>query len=192
MDVEQLLAISAVVPAAATLYFFVFWRWFGFWRAHPAAAYCLLVGTLVAFAVAGLVFADVVLGHAIGLPRGVHALGWIVIGLACVLGVVADRQIGFHVRSFAPFFEERGRIELRTTGAYAIVRHPIYTSGLAYQLGMYLATGYTAIAIAGAVFAIGAAWFTTQEEIRLRSLLADPTEYDRYRARVPALLPWPR
>jgi len=32
-------------------------------------------------------------------------------------------------------------------------------------------------------------WFTRQEEARLVALLDDPTEYDRYRARVPALLP---
>jgi protein-S-isoprenylcysteine O-methyltransferase Ste14 len=192
MDAERVVAISAIVPAAATLYFFLFWRWFDFWRAHPAGAYTLLVGTLVAFAVASLVLADVILAHAIVMPRGVSVIGWILVVLACGFGIVADRQIGFHVRSFAPFFEQGGRIELVTTGAYGIVRHPIYASGIAYQVGIYLVTGYTAVAIACVVFGLGAAWFTGQEEVRLRSLLKDPSDYDRYRARVPGLLPWPR
>ena len=45
------------------------------------------------------------------------------------------------------------------------------------------------MAIALAVFALGAVWFTRQEERRLIALLADPAAYERYRARVPALLP---
>jgi protein-S-isoprenylcysteine O-methyltransferase Ste14 len=39
------------------------------------------------------------------------------------------------------------------------------------------------------VLAAGALWFTRQEERRLVALLDDPAAYERYRRRVPALLP---
>ena len=49
-------------------------------------------------------------------------------GVRNVLGFAADRQIGIRVRLFTPFFDRHGRIELKTTGAYGIVRHPIYAA----------------------------------------------------------------
>jgi protein-S-isoprenylcysteine O-methyltransferase Ste14 len=187
----RVLAIVAVVPAVATFYFAVFWRWFEFWRRHLVATYAVLLGAFAASGILAWVFRDALLAPRIALPGWIGVLGWILIGLALVLGTVADRQIGFRVRSFAPFFTPGERIELVTTGAYGIVRHPIYAAGIYFQLGVFLATGAVAVAVAGAVFAGGAAWFTRQEERRLVALLADPTEYDRYRARVPALVPWP-
>jgi protein-S-isoprenylcysteine O-methyltransferase Ste14 len=72
------------------------------------------------------------------------------------------------------------------------VRHPIYASGIYFQLGVLLVTGYFAVATALVVLFLGALWFTHQEELRLRALLDDPAQYDRYRARVRALIPWPR
>jgi protein-S-isoprenylcysteine O-methyltransferase Ste14 len=54
---------------------------------------------------------------------------------------------------------------------------------------MFLVTGELAIAAACAVLTLGALWFTRQEERRLVPLLEDPAEYERYRARVGALLP---
>jgi protein-S-isoprenylcysteine O-methyltransferase Ste14 len=117
------------------------------------------------------------------------ALGWVIVVAASAVGTVADRQIGFRVRSFTPFFEEHGRLELRTSGAYGLVRHPIYAAAIAFQLGIFLVTGYPVVAVACVVLALGAQWFTRQEEARLVALLDDPTQYERYRERVPALLP---
>src|SRR5689334_15385004 len=76
--------------------------------------------------------------------------------IANVLGMVADRQIGLRVRSFTPFFEAQGRIQLRTTGAYGIVRHPIYAAGVCFQVGVFLASGYWAVAASCVVFTLGA------------------------------------
>ena len=39
------------------------------------------------------------------------------------------------------------------------------------------------------LFTLGAFWFTRQEERWLKGLLEDPDEYERYKARVPALFP---
>lgn len=108
---------------------------------------------------------------------------------AFVFACVADRQIGFRVRSFAPFFDQDGRIDLKTTGAYGVVRHPIYSAGIGYQLAVLVVTGYLAVAVACVVFTVGAIWFTRQEEQHLKELLDDPAEYGRYCERVPALFP---
>ncbi len=183
------LALSAIVPAGATLYFFIFWRWFSYWRRHPFQFYALAFGTFLGLGIAVYRLRGVVLADRVRFPIWVQVAGFALVAAAVVLGFVADRQIGFRVRSFTPFFEPHGRIELRTTGAYGIVRHPIYAGGIGYQLGVFLVTGYPAVPVACAVLALGALWFTRQEERRLVALLDDPGEYERYRARVPALFP---
>lgn len=188
----RVLALSAIVWASATLYFFVFWRWFDFWRRHQLATYVLMLGTLIGLGVGVWLGRSHVFAYRVAMPVWGQAIGGCVLASACALAFVADRQIGIRVRSFTPFFETQGRIELRTTGAYGIVRHPIYAAGIGYQLGVLLVTGFLAVAVACAVLALGAIWFTRQEERRLVALLDDPREYERYRARVPALLPWSR
>ena len=150
----------------------------------------MMLGTFAALTVALVVWRARVYAYVVALPGWVHAIGWLVIAAAMLFGFVADRQIGFHVRSFAPFFTPGERIQLQTGGVYGVVRHPIYASGIWCQIGIFLVTGYLAVAVACAVLGLGALWFTRQEERRLVELLADPSEYQRYRERVPALLPF--
>ena len=121
-----ILTYSAIIAAGATLYFFVFWRWFAYWRLHQIQTYALMFGTFAALGVAIYVGRGVVFANRIDVPAGVQVVGWTLIVLASALGFVADRQIGIRVRSFTPFFEAHGRIALKTTGAYGVVRHPIY------------------------------------------------------------------
>jgi protein-S-isoprenylcysteine O-methyltransferase Ste14 len=189
MTWRSILAFVAILPAAATFYFFIFWRWFDLWRKHRVLTFLVLIGSIVAVPVlvggpGGWAFAE-----RIRFPAAVQIVGWFLVALATVLGTIADRQIGLRVRLFMPFFDEHGRIELKTTGAYGVVRHPIYAAGSGFQLGAFLVTGHPAVFVAWAVFTLGALWFTRQEERRLVGLLDDPSEYDRYRQRVPALFP---
>lgn len=184
----KVLAAIAMLPAGATFYFFVFWTWFDFWRRHPALALTMMLGTFAALAIA-IGVSDIAFRYAVAMPQPARVAGWLVIAIVTVFGTIADRQIGLRVRTFMPFFEEQGRIELKTTGAYAVVRHPIYASGIGFQLGAFLVTGYLAILVSCLVFTLGALWFTRQEERRLAKLLDDPAEYERYRARVGALVP---
>jgi protein-S-isoprenylcysteine O-methyltransferase Ste14 len=190
--VRRATALIAIVPACASLYFPVFWLGFGFWRRHRALTYTFMLGTVYGTAAAVYVWRAPLLSPAIEVPAAVQALGWAVVLAALGLGTIADRQIGLRVRAFTPFFEEAGRIRLITTGAYGVVRHPIYAAGVWFQLGAFLVSGALAVAAAGAVLAVGACWFTRQEERRLLALLEDPAAYAQYRARVPALIPWPR
>jgi protein-S-isoprenylcysteine O-methyltransferase Ste14 len=188
---RRALALYGVLPGGATFYFALFWGWFDFWRRHRVLTYALMFSTFTVLG--GVVFLlrdELLPADQTHPPAWVQAIGWIVIAGGTVLGTMADRQIGLRVRSFTPFFDEQhARIRLRTTGAYGVVRHPIYASGLVFQIGIVLVTGYVVVLAAAVVFAGGAAWFTAQEERRLVALLDDPSEYDRYRARVPALLP---
>lgn len=188
----RLLAVLAVLPAAATVYFAVFWRWFAFFRRHRALSLAMMTGSLAALGAAVVRHERALFARGVTMPLGAVVAGWMILIAANVLGLVADRQIKLHVRSFGPFFEPGGRIDLVTDGAYGVVRHPIYAAGIYFQLGVFLVTGRFAVALALVVFAIGAAWFTRQEERRLVELLDDPEAYEAYRARVPALVPgWP-
>lgn len=188
----RLLGLTAILPAAATCYFFVFWRWFDFWRRHRASTYCMIFGTFAALAAGAWWFGDFVFGYSLLLPVAARWVGFLLITVATAFGLVADRQIGFRVRSFTPFFEADGKLRLETRGAYGVVRHPIYAAGLGYQIGVFLVTGYASVLVATLTFGLGAIWFTRQEEQRLVRLLADPNEYERYRQRVPGLIPWKR
>ena len=188
-DVVTVVAIVAIIPAAAVPYFYLFWSRFDFWRRHPIAAYSMMFGVIGGVAALAIGFRDPMRSIGLALPYVVVGVGWLLIGAAFIFGTVADRQIGFYVRSFMPFFEQRGHIELKTNGAYGVVRHPIYASGLWFQIGAALVTGRLAVAVAAIVFGLGARWFTRQEERHLVTLLRDPTDYDRYRERVPALFP---
>ena len=185
----RLLAAIAIWPAVATPLFLVFWTLFSFWRRHVILWGATALAILAGYTAAEIAWRDELLAPAIDMSIALRILGGAVIAASFVLATVADRQIGLRVRSFMPYFETDGRIDLVTTGAYGVVRHPIYAGGIWFQLGAFLATGMLAIVPALAVLALGALWFTRQEERRLVALLADPAAYERYRARVPALIP---
>jgi protein-S-isoprenylcysteine O-methyltransferase Ste14 len=77
--------------------------------------------------------------------------------------------------------------ELRSTGPYAIVRHPIYGGALTMLLGAALVAGRGRFLIVF-VFALGSVAFRIRTEERL---LVDAfgDEYQCYRQRVPQLIP---
>ncbi len=187
--IGKLLAIWAILPAAATFYFVLFWTHFDFWSKRRLLWMGMLGLTFAATAAIALVLRRWTFAGRFDLPVLVAVIGWVLFAAVGVFGTIADRQIGFRVRSFAPFFGRTGRITLQTTGAYGVVRHPIYAAGSWFQLAIFLVTGYPSVLIAWAIFTFGAFWFTKREEEQLVRLLDDPSEYDRYRARVPALFP---
>lgn len=47
------------------------------------------------------------------MPTPVHVFGWVLVVTLTVFGLVADRQIGWHVRSMGPYFEPNGQIDLQ-------------------------------------------------------------------------------
>jgi len=159
MTWQHVIAFVTILPAAATFYFFVFWRWFGFWRKHRTLTYAFFGGTFVAVGVSVAVAHQWTFAGRLTTPFWMQALGWLLIVAATIFGTIADRQIGLRVRSFMPFFDDHGHLSLKTNGAYGVVRHPIYAAGSWFQLGGFLVTGYPAIMVAWAVFTLGATWF---------------------------------
>jgi len=78
--------------------------------------------------------------------------------------------------------------ELITNGPYAIVRHPIYTGLLVAIVGSAMARGEWR-----GVFAVLIAWWALSRKLRLEELwMAERfgQQYEAYRRRVPALLPF--
>src|SRR5688500_4098619 len=99
MSFERVIALIAVIPAAATLYFAVLWSRFAWWRRHAVLAYAMMLGTLGGAAVAVLVWRDAVLAHGFTPPTIMSVVGWALVLIALLFGTVADRQLGFYVRS---------------------------------------------------------------------------------------------
>jgi protein-S-isoprenylcysteine O-methyltransferase Ste14 len=80
--------------------------------------------------------------------------------------------------------------ELRTDGPYGVVRHPIYTGLLGMLLGSAMVDGFGLWTLA----LIGGGTLLLLKVRAEERLLKDvfPGDYDRYRRRVPALIPLTR
>jgi protein-S-isoprenylcysteine O-methyltransferase Ste14 len=113
--------------------------------------------------------------------------GMVVVVLAAAATVWSRLALGDMWSSAA--VAKRGHA-LRTTGPYAITRHPIYTWMLVLLLGTTL-TQRLGRWIALLPIVAVMLWLKARTEERL---LRDafPGEYDRYREQVPALIPLPR
>ena len=81
----------------------------------------------------------------------------------------------------------RAQHALVERGPYRLVRHPIYLAGLLLALGTFLAHPSTATACLGAGLSAGVLLKARLEERALRGVLGQ--DYERYAARVPALVP---
>jgi protein-S-isoprenylcysteine O-methyltransferase Ste14 len=117
-------------------------------------------------------------------------LAGVAVLLPATAGAVWSRLVLGSMWSSAPRLKTEH--QLRTTGPYAITRHPIYTALIAMLIGSALTQGLgrsAVIALAAALFLrskIGA-----EERLLEREF---PQQYASYRARVPQLVPrvWPR
>ena len=115
---------------------------------------------------------------------GLALLGLALVVAGVVLNVRARRALGPH---WTGTVEVRARHALVVRGPYARVRHPIYLSGLLLATGSFLAHPSAATACIAGGLTVGLLLKTWLEERTLRDALG--TEYARYAARVPALLP---
>lgn len=116
---------------------------------------------------------------------GVHVAGAIVLAVGVAICLWARATLGL-MWSAVP--EVRDSHELRTSGPYAWVRHPIYTGLLAMMIGTMLLAG-------GGVFLVVVPVTLVVFELKLRveeRLMVEtfPDAYPRYRARVPQLVPY--
>lgn len=151
----------------------------GFAAVHIAAVWLLgawLIGGAAAFA----------------LPGAVRAVLWGISGLGLIVLLVAlrDYDLGRFAGTAQIRSSSRGTAEpedepLHTGGFHAYVRHPLYAGAYLLVWGNAQDPFGLATAVWASVYlAVG----TACEERRLLALYGDA--YARYRAKVPALIPW--
>lgn len=79
---------------------------------------------------------------------------------------------------------------LHTTGPYRLTRHPIYTGMFGMLLGSAMALGFGETAFVAAAIVVPLVFKARAEERLLVGMF--PGDYERYRVRVPMLVPGPR
>jgi protein-S-isoprenylcysteine O-methyltransferase Ste14 len=90
-------------------------------------------------------------------------------------------------RWLTPFPQPLPKSQLRTTGAYALVRHPLYSGILFMTFGWSLYS----LSIAGLMFDAALFLFFDRKAAREEIWLADKfPDYAAYRSRVRKLIPW--
>ena len=120
------------------------------------------------------------------------ALDWLLVPIALALVGGADWLVFRAVRGLGRQWSLEARVlddhQLVMTGAYGIVRHPIYTGiyGLLIATGFAFAT-WPALLAAAVIYWIGTKLRTVSEEGLLRAHFG--AAYDIYAARVPAVVP---
>lgn len=70
--------------------------------------------------------------------RGLPLIGWLLCGMSAGLSALAAAQLGSNL---TPWPSPRSDSSLVTSGAYAVARHPIYASLIAFAAGVAAATG---------------------------------------------------
>lgn len=131
-----------------------------------------------------------VLGEALEQRYHAHTFGWFLIGLALVVA-----GLGFSVaariwlgRNWSGTVTLKQDHELIRSGPYALVRHPIYTGMLVALLGTAIAIGKWHALIGLAVLFCGLFIKIGIEERFMAEQFGEA--YARYRAEVPALIPF--
>lgn len=144
-------------------------------RAGPLAKAVALLGTFSTFLAAG---------------QPMTTQDWRVLAaadLAMVVGLVFTVYAAASLRyCFGLAAEARGLV---TTGAYRLVRHPLYLGEFVTVVGLLLPLLAPATVAIFVLFCLLQAVRAILEERVLASTFA---EYADYRRRTPALLPWPR
>ena len=116
---------------------------------------------------------------------------WLALGL--VLGVISLGIRGFSVGYASPGTSGRGTRQMRadalnTTGAYSIVRHPLYLGNLILWLGVAAFTGEPVVmTLVALLFYIYYERIMIAEESFLHDRFGE--EFEEWAARVPALFP---
>jgi protein-S-isoprenylcysteine O-methyltransferase Ste14 len=120
----------------------------------------------------------------------VHPPSWVrILGLSILLAATAftlwARRVLGTMWSGTPMVKQEH--QLRTNGPYGVTRHPIYTGMLGMMLGSLLLAGAGRWIVPLPVFLV---LFEIKIRVEERLMLAEfPDDYQRYRQRVPQLVP---
>jgi protein-S-isoprenylcysteine O-methyltransferase Ste14 len=145
-----------------------------------------VVAQFVLFAILAIAGLRDLVGHASVTPWGpaVSVIGLVVIVIG---GGVAGRGIWDLRSSLSPFPRPIAGAPLVESGAYRVIRHPIYSGLVLGAIGWGLVTGsILAIGAAGLLFLLLAAKSRCEEAW----LVAIHPEYGAYQRRTKRLIPW--
>lgn len=121
------------------------------------------------------------------IPAGVRWSG-LPIALLALIGL--PWMFGHLGANITPTAAARREAQLVTSGPYRYIRHPLYTFGSLFWLGLGLImASWLVLLFAVLAFSL-MTWRTSREEAALVEKFGD--EYRRYMARTPRYLPWPR
>lgn len=120
----------------------------------------------------------------VAFPRGLRAVGVLLVGVGCGIGVAATLRLG---RNLTPFPKPLDDSELVREGLYGVVRHPIYSGVLVGGIGWALARG-SLLGLGLALLLVP--FFDAKAGVEERWLLERYPDYARYRAEVSRLIPW--
>jgi protein-S-isoprenylcysteine O-methyltransferase Ste14 len=115
----------------------------------------------------------------------IYWLGFVIVAAGLGFAVWARLHLG---RNWSATVTVKQDHELIRTGPYGVVRHPIYTGLLLALLGTAIAIGEWRGLIAFASFTVGLLVKIQAEERFMRETFRE--QYARYRAEVPALIPF--
>lgn len=118
------------------------------------------------------------------LPRSARVLGVAAVAGGAALGVAGGVNLG---AGLSPFPTPKPSAQLRTTGAFRISRHPIYTGLIAAAVGTTVLRQRSAPVVACGLLVATLSVKVRYEERRLRERFG--TAYDDYASRVPRLMP---
>jgi protein-S-isoprenylcysteine O-methyltransferase Ste14 len=114
----------------------------------------------------------------------IRLAGWILVVLGILLLAWSALNLG---HSLTPFPRPLPDGELVTSGAYRLVRHPIYCAVLAGVLGVSLITGnWLRLVLTGVLFL----FFDRKARREELWLLQQYPAYAAYKSRVKKLIPW--
>ena len=121
----------------------------------------------------------------------------LVFAVAALLGLLGAWLAHAAVRALGRHWSVTAKVKvveahvLVTSGPYAVIRHPIYTSMLAMLLATGLAVSHWIGLLLGATILVTGTLLRIRVEDRLlRQALGTP--FELYTVRVPGLIPWPR
>ncbi|MEW6307156.1 MAG: isoprenylcysteine carboxylmethyltransferase family protein [Verrucomicrobiota bacterium] len=123
-------------------------------------------------------------GGATWASDGLFLLGAVLFALGGWLGIAGVRDLGIN-RTAYPRPKDHGT--LIQTGAYGLVRHPLYGSLVLASFGWGLLWNSWPVLVAAALLTV---LLNAKASVEERWLLQKYPEYESYRHRVKRLLPW--
>tara|TARA_Y100001970_G_C13854052_1_gene660779 strand:+ start:78 stop:683 length:606 start_codon:yes stop_codon:yes gene_type:complete len=110
-------------------------------------------------------------------------LGIAVSGLAITLFAISRFSLG---RNYSPCYDSYMPKNLKTTGIYSLVRHPIYSSNILLMIGIFISTGSLIIAANTTVLLV---YYILSAFIEEKAIIRKFPKYKSYKSRTGMFLP---